>query len=71
MLEQAEIDEWVAPRAKEIDGVKREESQVLQEINEEVEGLRKAARRVAVGEVGSRMEQMSLEEAPAEDNDEY
>ena len=68
MLEQAEIDEWVAPRAKEIDGVKREESQVLQEINEEVEGLRKAARRVAGGEVGSRMEQMTLkEDAPADD----
>ena len=61
----------MAPRAKEIDGVKREESQVLQEINEEVEGLRKVARRVAGGEVGSRMEQMSLKEAPAEDNDEY
>jgi hypothetical protein len=47
VLDQAEIDEWVAPRAKEIDGVKREESQVLQEINEEVEGLRKVARRAA------------------------
>ena len=69
MLDQAEIDEWVAPRAKEIDGVKREESQVLQEINEEVEGLRKVARRAAGsagGEVGGRMEQMSLM-----DNDEY
>ena len=71
MLEQAEIDEWVAPRAKEIDGVKREESQVLQEINEEVEGLRKAARRVAGGEVGSRMEQMSLKDTVDDDDDEY
>jgi hypothetical protein len=68
VLDQAEIDEWVAPRAKEIDGVKREESQVLQEINEEVEGLRKVARRAAEagGEVGGRMEQMTLK-----DDDEY
>ena len=71
MLDQAEIDEWVAPRAKEIDGVKREESQVLQEINEEVEGLRKVARRAAGGEVGARMEQMSLKEAADDDDDEY
>ena len=45
VLDQAEIEEWVAPRAKEIDGVKREEAKVLAQINEEVEGLRKASRK--------------------------
>ena len=42
-MEEAEITEFVAPRAQEIDVLKREESVVLAEINELVESLRRKA----------------------------
>lgn len=42
-MEEAEITEFVAPRAQEIDMLKREESVILAEINELVESLRRKA----------------------------
>lgn len=44
-IEEADITEFVGPRAAEIDRLKVQESKVLNEINEEVEGLRKLAKR--------------------------
>ena len=67
-LDQAEIEEWVAPRAKEIDGLKQQEAKVMQEINEEVEGLRRmSTKRKAAAEVTQKMAQMQI----TDDNDEY
>ena len=49
----------MAPRAKEVDGLKQEEARVMQEINEEVEGLRRAAaRKQQATEVSERLGQM-------------
>ena len=42
-IEEADITEFVAPRAQEIDLLKREESAILAEINEKVEQLRRKA----------------------------
>ena len=67
-LDQAEIEEWVAPRAKEIDGLKQQEAKVMQEINEEVEGLRRmSAKRKAAAEVTQKMGQIQI----TDDDDEY
>ncbi len=43
-MEEADITEFVAPRAQEIDLLKREESLILEEINEVVESLRRKAK---------------------------
>ena len=39
-LEESEVEAEIAPRVKEIDGLKKEESGVMEEINEKVEELR-------------------------------
>ena len=45
VMDEAEINEFVAPKAAEIDLMKKEEAIVLAEINEEVESLRKLSRK--------------------------
>lgn len=48
-LEEATaIDSLVAPRVTEIDTLRREESKVLQDINEEVEALRRLSQSVDI-----------------------
>ena len=66
-MDQAEIDEWVAPRAKEIDQLKQEEARVMIDINEEVEGLRKLSEKRFEAEVCEKMGQMQI----YDDDDEY
>ena len=42
-LEEADINEFAAPKALEIDTLKKEESGIMSEINELVEALRRKA----------------------------
>ncbi len=59
-IEEADITEFVGPRAAEIDRLKIQESKVLSEINEEVERLRKLSKK----SVEDKLDQLNI-------NDDY
>ena len=51
-IDSAEIDFIISPKLKEIDQLKLKEVEILQEINEEVQGFRRSVQKIKLEQSG-------------------